>query len=87
MFSSSRLSLIVRVALVAVAILFLWALFANDSGASGPAQRYTVMPGDTLWSIAATRYGGDPREGVWRIEHANGLRGGTIAVGQRLLLP
>lgn len=70
-----------------MAVLFLWALFANDSGASRPGERYTVHPGDTLWSIAAKRYGGDPREGIWRIEQANGLASGSLAVGQALLLP
>ena len=70
-----------------MAVLFLWALFANDSGASRPAGHYTVRPGDTLWSIAAKRYGGDPREGIWRIEQANSLAGGSITVGQALQLP
>jgi len=87
MFSSSRLSLIGRILLLAMTVLLLWALFANDSGASRPAARYTVHAGDTLWSIAANRYGGDPREGIWRIEHANSLTRGSLVVGQQLLLP
>jgi len=87
MFSSSRFSLLGRIVLLAMTVLFLWALFANDSGASGPAGHYTVHPGDTLWSIAANHYGGDPREGIWRIEQANSLASGSIAVGQALLLP
>ena len=87
MFSSSRYTLLGRILLIAVTILFLWALFARDSGASRPPSHYTVHPGDTLWSIAAKRYGGDPREGVWRIEQANRLAGGSLAVGQALLLP
>lgn len=70
-----------------MAVLFLWALFANDSSASKPAGRYTVRAGDTLWSIAVERYGGDPREGIWRIEQANSLTSGSLAVGQALLLP
>ncbi len=87
MFSSSRYTLLGRILLIAVTILFLWALFARDSGASRPPSRYTVEPGDTLWSIAVSRYGGDPREGIWRIEQANGLDGGSLSVGQSLLLP
>lgn len=87
MFSSTRIALLGRIVVIAVAVLFLWALFANESGASGPAETYSVRPGDTLWSIAERRYDGDPREGVWRIEHANKLTGGSITVGQRLLLP
>lgn len=84
MFVSSTL---LRIALVAVAILLLWALFANDSGAAGPEQRYRVQPGDTLWSIAVERYAGDPREGVWEIERRNDLDSATIQPGQVLVLP
>ena len=46
-----------------------------------------VKPGDTLWSIAAERYGGDPRGGVWKIQKRNGLRNGVIRSGQLLVLP
>lgn len=84
MFASS---LIVRILLVALTVLVLWALFANESGASGPAQRYTVQPGDTLWSIAATHFAGDPREGVWELERRNRLASATIVPGQVLVLP
>lgn len=47
-----------------------------------------VQPGDTLWSIAASRYpGDDPRERVDTIERLNGLSGPTIVVGETLHLP
>jgi nucleoid-associated protein YgaU len=46
-----------------------------------------VKPYDTLWSIAASHYRGDPREGVWRIERANGLQSALIRPGQVLSLP
>lgn len=87
MFASSRLSLAVRIAVIAIAVLFLWALFANDSGASGPARHYTVKPGDTLWSIAQANSSGDPREGVWQLEHTNHLDSAEISPGQVLLVP
>ena len=87
MFASSRLSLIVRIVVIAVAVLFLWALFANDSGASGPVRHYTVQPGDTLWSIAEQHLNGDPRQGVWELERANSLDSAAIMPGQRLLVP
>ena len=45
-------STIARVALLALAVLLLWALFAGESGAGGPERSYRVKPGDTLWSIA-----------------------------------
>lgn len=80
-------TLTARILLLAILILGLWALFARDSGAAGAEGHYRVKPGDTLWSIAATVYGGDPREGVWKITRGNHLEGSTISVGQLLVLP
>jgi LysM repeat protein len=76
-----------RVAILVVLSVFLWAVFARSSGASGPARHYTVRTGDTLWAIAAASYAGDPRAGVWKIEQRNHLRGASIARGQVLVLP
>ena len=64
-----------------------WAVVARASTAAGPEQRYVVEPGDTLWSIAASRYGGDPRGGVWKIEQRNGLAGRALVAGQTIYLP
>ena len=52
-----------------------------------PERAYRVQAGDTLWSIAASSYGGDPREGVWKLRERNHLAGTTIAPGQLLRLP
>ena len=76
-----------RIAIVLVLGIVLWAVFARDTGASGAARSYRVKPGDTLWSIAAERYAGDPREGVWKLERRNKLAGSTIVPGQVLVLP
>ncbi len=84
MFASS---LLVRIALVVVAVVVLWALFANSSGAAGSETHYRVKAGDTLWSIAIRTHAGDPREGVWELEHRNGLSNATIVPGQILVLP
>jgi LysM repeat protein len=84
MFASRTL---VRILLLALTVLALWALFANDSEASGPARHYVVQPGDTLWSIADAQYAGDPREGVWKLEHRNHLASATIVAGQVIVLP
>jgi len=46
-----------------------------------------VKPTDTLWSIAARSYGGDVREGVWKLQQRNHLDSATIRPGQRLVLP
>lgn len=80
-------SLTARILLLALLVLALWALFARSSGAADVEGTYRVQPGDTLWSIAATTYGGDPREGVWKLTQANALDGSTIAAGQVLVLP
>ena len=76
-----------RFLLIAILVAVLWAAFARASDGADPAQRYVVKPGDSLWSIAAERYPGDPREGVWKLERTNGLKGATIYPGQQLLLP
>jgi nucleoid-associated protein YgaU len=76
-----------RIVVLVVLGAFLWAVFARSSGASGPPAEYRVQPGDTLWGIASSRYGGDPREGVWRIQQRNHLRGAAISPGQLLVLP
>jgi hypothetical protein len=60
---------------------------ARAAGGGGPELRYVVKPGDTLWSIAAARYEGDPREGVWRLEQRNGLAGSILAPGMVLYMP
>ena len=79
--------LIGRIVLLALAVLVLWALFAGESGASGPEQRYQVRAGDTLWSIAVERFPGDPREGVWQLRERNHLASTTIVPGQLLVVP
>ena len=73
--------------MIVLAGALLWAIFARDTGASGPSERYRVRAGDTLWAIALEHCAGDPREGVWRLEQANELRGSTILPGQVLVLP
>ena len=76
-----------RIGIVLLVAVVLWAVLVRDTGASGPARHYRVRPGDTLWSIAAARYPGDVREGVWKLERRNRLSGTTITPGQRLTLP
>lgn len=76
-----------RILLVVLIVAVAWAVVARASPATGPERVYIVRPGDTLWSIAVRRYRGDPRAGVWTIEQRNGLRGGAIRPGERLMLP
>lgn len=76
-----------RILLLAVFGVFLWAVFARSSDASGPSVHYRVKPGDTLWAIASARYGGDPRAGIWKIQQRNHLADAGISPGQMLVLP
>jgi nucleoid-associated protein YgaU len=76
-----------KVLLVAVAALILWGVVARASEGAGRERVYVVKPHDTLWSIAVRTYGGDPRAGVWKIEHRNHLASKTLLPGQWLLVP
>jgi len=62
-------------------------LVARTSQGAGPERSYVVKPTDTLWSIASRTYGGDVREGVWKLEQRNHLGSATISPGQKLILP
>jgi nucleoid-associated protein YgaU len=54
------------------------------------SHRYTVRPGDTLWSIARFQVGpsGDPRPVIEDIRQANALdAAATVSPGATLVLP
>jgi hypothetical protein len=75
--------LVVIVALLTVAVA--WG--ARTSDGAGEERVYVVRSDDTLWTIAAEHYAGDPRKGVWRLQERNHLADTLIRPGQRLLLP
>jgi LysM repeat protein len=62
-------------------------LVAHSSRGAGPERTYVVKPTDTLWSIASRSYGGDVREGIWKLEQRNHLTTATLQPGQKLVLP
>jgi LysM repeat protein len=74
---------VVIVALLTLAVA--WG--AHRSDGAGREHVYVVRAGDTLWTIAADHYGGDPREAVWRLEDRNHLTGSLVQPGQHLRLP
>lgn len=95
-----RLTVRGRRALLAVASipLAVGIAFAAISGGSAIAsgadsvpaavETLTVMPGDTLWSIAgAIAPEADPRDVIGEISRMNLLRGGEIQIGQELAIP
>jgi hypothetical protein len=73
--------------LLALTLAIVVAISARTSDGAGPEQPYVVARYDTLWSIAASHYAGDPREAIWKIENRNHLAGSTIVPGQILRLP
>lgn len=83
-----------RVGSLAVTVALALGTLAGRAGAGGPAsppQRVThvVRSGETVWAIARRLVGpeGDPRPMVDALIGANHLVGGTVQLGQRLIVP
>jgi hypothetical protein len=78
----------VRTLLLLLVLAGVIALVDPRPSNGAPAEvRYVVRAGDTLWALAAKRYGGDPREGVWEIRRRNGLADAGLTPGMILYLP
>jgi hypothetical protein len=75
-----------RIVLLAGVLILAGSRLAYGSGPQ-PAQAVVVGPGDTLWSIAASHYRGDPRPHVDAILALNHLRSPLLAPGQTLQIP
>ena len=65
------------------------ALASGDAGASaGSFDTVTVMPGESLWSIAQdVAPGHDPRDVVYELKRLNNLAGGLVSPGQQIAVP
>jgi nucleoid-associated protein YgaU len=78
----------VRILLTTFLITVLaWSVLARGSEGAGAGEPYRVRPGDTLWSIAAKHYDGDPRQGVWRLRRENALADAALEPGQVIVIP
>jgi nucleoid-associated protein YgaU len=76
-----------KLLMITALALIAWAVVARASEGAGHGLRYTVRRGDTLWSIAASHYSGDPRDAVYRIDRRNHLGTSLLRPGQTLVLP
>ncbi len=60
----------------------------EGAGAAASFESVTVMPGDTLWSIAEEiAPAADPREVIGEISRLNMLAGGALQIGDELAIP
>lgn len=64
------------------------AMASNDEAAAASFETVTVMPGDTLWSIAeSVAPKADPREVIGEITRLNVLQGAALQIGEELAIP
>lgn len=92
--SRGRRTLLALAAFPLAAGIAIAAVSGGSAAASGEAagttsfETVTVMPGDTLWSIAeSVAPSADPRTVIADIRNLNVLRGGVLMIGQELALP
>lgn len=64
------------------------ALASGASAADATFEVVTILPGDTLWSIAeSVAPSADPRTVISDIQRLNVLSNGSLQVGQQLAIP
>lgn len=64
------------------------AVASGEEVATASFETVTVMPGDTLWTIAESiAPGADPRDVIGDITRLNVLQGGALQIGQELAIP
>jgi LysM repeat protein len=75
-----------RILLLTFALVILSAKLAYGSGPVA-VDRVVVAPGDSVWSIAASRFRDDPRRHVADIMAANHLQSPVLVPGETLVIP
>ena len=75
-----------RVVVLATGLLLASGRLAYGSGPM-TVEQVVVKPGDTVWTIAAAHYGGDPRPHIEEIMAINRLGSPVLTPGETLLLP
>ncbi len=78
---------LVVVGMLVLAFLVGALLAAGPSDGARLPTTHVVRQGETLWGIAESTYGGDPRPHVESIMHRNSLADATIQPGETLVLP
>lgn len=64
------------------------AIASGESVSTASFETITVMPGDTLWSIAeSVAPTADPRAVIGDIRRLNALGSGSLQIGQSLAIP
>jgi LysM repeat protein len=64
------------------------AIASGESATTVTFDTVTVLPGDTLWSIAESLApSADPRTVIGEIERLNVLSSGSLQIGQQLAIP
>src|SRR5438132_5113734 len=75
-----------RILVLAAALVLATGRLAYGSGPQA-SERVVVASGDTVWSIAAAHYRGDPRPHVESILQVNHLSSPLLTPGQSLMIP
>jgi hypothetical protein len=86
-----RLAVVTALVLLALAVVLTWGRPAEarpEPGPPMPVRYHVVLPGETLWRIAAEEMPRlDRREAVARIVELNALESAGVSAGQRLAVP
>ena len=83
-----RLTVLLLLSAMLLAAFSMGRVSSQAAGPERPPRAVVVVPGDTLWAIAAKAAPHeDPRVVVDRIAEVNHLDGAALRPGQRLLVP